>query len=110
MRIFPNQFGTLHFTGIGGIGMSGMAELLHQLGYNVQGSDLVDSANVQRLRDQGITVHVGHDAAHIMDKNDKPVGGLVVNAVVTKDNPELLRARELKIPIINTNKLPKTQM
>lgn len=105
MRIFPNQFGTLHFTGIGGIGMSGMAELLHQLGYNVQGSDLVDSANVQRLRDQGITVHVGHDAAHIIDKNDKLVGGLVVNAVVTKDNPELLRARELKIPIINRSEL-----
>ena len=56
----PDKIGLVHFVGIGGIGMSGIAEVLHNLGYSVQGSDQNDSANVQRLRDKGITVHIGH--------------------------------------------------
>jgi UDP-N-acetylmuramate--alanine ligase len=105
MRVFPNSFGTLHFTGIGGIGMSGVAELLHKLGYQVQGSDIADSPNIQRLRDQGIPVIVGHKAENIFDQAGKPVGGIVVTAVLAKDNPELVKARELKIPIINRSEI-----
>ena len=56
----PQTIGLVHFIGIGGIGMSGIAEVLHNLGYRVQGSDQADSANVQRLRDKGIECFVGH--------------------------------------------------
>lgn len=105
MRIFPNSFGTLHFTGIGGIGMSGLAELLHQSGYQVQGSDSADSANVQRLRDQGIRIMVPNAADNVLDANGKPVSGLVYSAAVQENNPELMRARELKIPLINRSEL-----
>ena len=56
MRALPLSIGTIHFVGIGGIGMSGIAEVLHNLGYAVQGSDIADSANVQRLREAGIPV------------------------------------------------------
>ena len=58
----PRELGPIHFIGIGGIGMSGIAEVLANLGYRVQGSDASDNANVKRLRDNGIEVHVGHDA------------------------------------------------
>ena len=56
----PLDFGLIHFVGIGGIGMSGIAEVLHNQGYGVAGSDITDSANVQRLRALGIPVHIGH--------------------------------------------------
>ena len=105
MKIFPSNFGTLHFTGIGGIGMSGVAELLHNMGYKVQGSDMSDSPNVQRLRDQGIRITVGHDAENIFDEDHKAVGGIVINALVTEENPEIIKARELKIPLINRSEL-----
>ena len=59
MRSLPLDLGTLHFVGIGGIGMSGIAEVLHTLGYAVQGSDMGESANVQRLRGLGISVSIG---------------------------------------------------
>ena len=65
MRALPLTIGPLHFVGIGGIGMSGIAEMLHNLGYQVQGSDVADSANVRRLVGLGIPVAVGHDAATI---------------------------------------------
>ena len=65
MRALPLSIGTILFVGIGGIGMSGIAEVLHNLGYAVQGSDIADSANVRRLRDAGIPVAVGHDAANL---------------------------------------------
>jgi UDP-N-acetylmuramate--alanine ligase len=60
MRALPLSIGTIHFVGIGGIGMSGIAEVLHNLGYAVQGSDIAEGANVQRLRAAGIPVTVGH--------------------------------------------------
>ena len=63
MRALPLSIGTIHFVGIGGIGMSGIAEVLHTLGYPVQGSDIADCANVRRLREAGIPVAIGHDAA-----------------------------------------------
>jgi UDP-N-acetylmuramate--alanine ligase len=105
MRIFPKSFGTLHFIGIGGIGMSAMAELLHQLGYKVQGSDAADSANLERLRTQGIRCFVGHKAEQIMDEDGEDVGGIVVTAVVPHDNPEIQAARKKKIPLIQRSEL-----
>jgi UDP-N-acetylmuramate--alanine ligase len=105
MNVFPSTFGTLHFTGIGGIGMSGVAELLHNMGYKVQGSDLVDSPNVQRLRDQEILINIGHKAENVFDANGKPVGGIVINALINDDNPEIIKARELKIPLINRSEV-----
>jgi UDP-N-acetylmuramate--alanine ligase len=65
MRALPLSIGPIHFVGIGGIGMSGIAEVLHNLGYTVQGSDIADGYNITRLRDAGIPVAIGHDAANL---------------------------------------------
>lgn len=105
MRVFPSSFGALHFIGIGGIGMSGVAELLHNLGYQVQGSDQADSANVRRLAEQGIRTFIGHDETHIYDDKGVPVSGIVINALVPENNPEVIKAKELKIPLINRSEL-----
>jgi UDP-N-acetylmuramate--alanine ligase len=91
----PTDIGLVHFIGIGGIGMSGIAEVLHNLGYRVQGSDQSDGANVQRLRDKGIEVFVGHDAAHLGD-----AALVVVSTAIRKTNPEYAGARERLIPIV----------
>ena len=85
----------MHFTGIGGIGMSGIAEVLHALGYHVQGSDIAENANVQRLRDKGMKIFIGHDAAHIKD-----AALVVVSSAVKKDNPELVAARGKRLPVV----------
>src|SRR5690554_3268196 len=66
MRAIPENIGVIHFVGIGGIGMSGIAEILHNMGYRVQGSDLNEGGNVTRLRDKGIRVETGHRAQNIM--------------------------------------------
>ncbi|WP_025841991.1 UDP-N-acetylmuramate--L-alanine ligase [Asaia platycodi] len=95
MRALPLSIGTIHFVGIGGIGMSGIAEVLHMLGYKVQGSDISESANVLRLRKLGITVAIGHDEANL--------GGaqvVVTSTAVKKDNPEVLAARARLIPVV----------
>ena len=95
MRALPLSIGTIHFVGIGGIGMSGIAEVLHNLGYAVQGSDIADSANVRRLREAGIPVAIGHDAANL--------GGaqvVVVSSAVKPDNPEVASARARLIPVV----------
>ncbi|MCR9123209.1 MAG: UDP-N-acetylmuramate--L-alanine ligase [Phyllobacteriaceae bacterium] len=91
----PQNIGTVHFVGIGGIGMSGIAEVLHNLGYSVQGSDQADGANQQRLRDKGIKVFVGHDAANLGDAEV-----VVVSTAIKPDNPELVAARETLLPIV----------
>ena len=91
----PKSVGTLHFVGIGGIGMSGIAEILHNLGYKVQGSDLSDNANVKRLRDKGIRVMIGHVAENIIEANV-----LVVSSAVKRDNPELAAARAAFLPVV----------
>ncbi len=91
----PRDIGPIHFVGIGGIGMSGIAEVLVNLGYTVQGSDVADSANVKRLRDQGIKVAIGHDA--------KNIGGaevVVVSSAIKRDNPELVAARAQRLPVV----------
>lgn len=94
MRL-PTDIGALHFVGIGGIGMSGIAEVLHNLGYKVQGSDIAESANVVRLRDKGIHVVVGHSAEALGDARV-----LVVSSAIKKDNPELIAARERLLPVV----------
>ncbi|MBR0680125.1 UDP-N-acetylmuramate--L-alanine ligase [Roseomonas eburnea] len=95
MRALPLNIGPIHFVGIGGIGMSGIAEVLHTLGYQVQGSDISDSMNVQRLRGAGIPVAVGHDAANLGDAQV-----VVVSTAVKRDNPEVVAARQRLIPVV----------
>ena len=84
MRALPLDIGRIHFVGIGGIGMSGIAEVLHTLGYSVQGSDISDSANVKRLRALGIDVSVGHAAENLGD-----AAVVVVSTAVQPTNPEV---------------------
>ncbi|HEY4191106.1 MAG TPA: UDP-N-acetylmuramate--L-alanine ligase [Mesorhizobium sp.] len=91
----PQTIGLVHFIGIGGIGMSGIAEVLHNLGYKVQGSDQADGANVQRLRDKGIECFVGHAAENLGDAEV-----VVVSTAIKKSNPELKAARERLLPIV----------
>jgi UDP-N-acetylmuramate--alanine ligase len=95
MRSIPLNIGTLHFVGIGGIGMSGIAEILHNLGYEVQGSDIADSANVKRLRDLGIHVAIVHAAENITDAQV-----IVISSAVKRDNPEVQAARAKLIPVV----------
>ncbi len=95
MRALPLTIGPIHFIGIGGIGMSGIAEVLHTLGYGVQGSDIVESGNVQRLRLAGIPVAVGHDAVNLGDARV-----VVVSTAVKHDNPEVAAARARFIPVV----------
>ncbi|MDY0330506.1 MAG: UDP-N-acetylmuramate--L-alanine ligase [Thiomonas sp.] len=85
----------IHFVGIGGAGMSGIAEVLHNLGYGVSGSDLSESATVRRLRDLGVRVAIGHDAAHVQDAD-----AVVISTAVRADNPEVLAARARHIPVV----------
>ncbi|CAM5433264.1 UDP-N-acetylmuramate--alanine ligase [Aquamicrobium terrae] len=91
----PQTIGLVHFIGIGGIGMSGIAEVLHNLGYRVQGSDQADGANVQRLREKGIECFVGHRAENLGDAEV-----VVVSTAIRKSNPELAAAREKLLPVV----------
>ena len=91
----PRDIGPIHFVGIGGIGMSGIAEVLCNLGYTVTGSDVADSANVKRLRDKGIKVAIGHAAPNI-DGADV----IVVSSAIRRDNPELIAARAQRRPVV----------
>jgi UDP-N-acetylmuramate--alanine ligase len=95
MRALPLTIGTIHFVGIGGIGMSGIAEILHNLGYSVQGSDVADSYNVARLRKAGIPVEIGHRGENVGSAQV-----IVVSSAVKKDNPEVLAARARLIPVV----------
>src|SRR5438309_7867409 len=94
MRL-PREIGPIHFVGIGGIGMSGIAEVLCNLGYTVQGSDAADGANVARLREKGVKVSVGHKAENV-DGADV----VVVSTAIKRDNPELMAARAQRIPVV----------
>jgi UDP-N-acetylmuramate--alanine ligase len=91
----PLSIGTIHFVGIGGIGMSGIAEILHNLGYSVRGSDIADSANVKRLRKLGIAIEVGHRAENIGDARV-----VVISSAVKADNPEVQAARAHMVPVV----------
>jgi UDP-N-acetylmuramate--alanine ligase len=91
----PRDIGPVHFIGIGGIGMSGIAEVMLNLGYSVQGSDQADSANVKRLRDKGVGIAIGHAAANI-----GAAKVVVVSSAVKADNPELVAARAQRLPVV----------
>ncbi len=91
----PRDVGPIHFIGIGGIGMSGIAEVMATLGYTVQGSDLSDNYNVARLRKANIAVSIGHRAENIGDAQV-----VVVSSAVKADNPELVEARARFLPIV----------
>ena len=95
MRSLPHTVGTMHFVGIGGIGMSGIAEVLHNLGYSVQGSDLAESANTRRLAGLGIPIAVGHRAENLASAQV-----VVVSSAVKPDNPEVVAARARRLPIV----------
>lgn len=94
MRL-PREIGPIHFVGIGGIGMSGIAEVLVNLGYSVQGSDASDNYNLDRLRKKGAKVSVGHRADNVDGAEV-----VVVSTAIKRDNPELMAARERRIPVV----------
>ena len=95
MKGVPTDIGTVHFVGIGGIGMSGIAEVMHNLGYSVQGSDLAASASVERLRGRGIAVAIGHAAENVAG-----AGVVVTSTAVKRSNPEVAYALENRIPVV----------
>ncbi len=100
MRMMSPDIGTLHFIGIGGIGMSGIALLLKSLGYDVQGSDIADNANVKRMIDMGVRISIGHDAGNIYGKGGELPAVVVISSAVKDDNVELVAARTAKVPVI----------
>ncbi len=85
----------IHFVGIGGIGMSGIAEVLLNIGYEISGSDIGQSSTVKRLKDLGATITIGHSA-----ENVEGAGVVVTSSAIKSDNPEVLRAKEINIPVI----------
>ncbi len=91
----PEAIGIVHLVGIGGIGMSGIAEVMHNLGYHVQGSDMSQNANVERLQNMGIKIMTSHDGAHI-----EGVGIVVISSAIKEDNPEVQAARKAGIAIV----------
>jgi UDP-N-acetylmuramate--alanine ligase len=95
LRAVGTDIGLIHFIGIGGIGMSGIAEVMHILGYKVQGSDVAEGYVVEGLRKAGIDVRIGHDAGNLGD-----AAVVVVSTAIRKDNPELICAYERRIPVV----------
>src|ERR1041384_2643530 len=95
-RPVPFDIGPVHFVGIGGIGMSGIAEIMLRIGYVVQGSDAKASANTERLEKLGARIFVGHDSAPVGEHVS--AGGY--STAVKPDNPEMVAARERRIPLV----------
>jgi len=95
MKGVATDIGTIHFVGIGGIGMSGIAEVMHNLGYDVQGSDIAEGYVVQGLRDRGIRVSIGHKA-----ENVEGVAVVVVSTAIVRSNPEVEAALNARIPVV----------
>ncbi|MFN5129385.1 MAG: UDP-N-acetylmuramate--L-alanine ligase [Sphingomonadaceae bacterium] len=95
MRGVPTDIGIVHFVGIGGIGMSGIAEVMHNLGYHVQGSDIADSYVIDGLRQRGIKVMIGHSAENLGE-----AAVVVTSTAVKKGNPERDAALERRIPLV----------
>jgi UDP-N-acetylmuramate--alanine ligase len=91
----PFDLGPIHFVGIGGIGMSGIAEVMLNLGYSVQGSDQKKNPNTERLAARGARIHIGHDGAQVSG-----AGAVVVSSAVPGNNPEVIEARRSGIPIV----------
>lgn len=95
MRGMPLDLGPIHFVGIGGIGMSGIAEVMKNLGYQVQGSDASDNYNVKRLEKLGVKVAIGQKAENIGDARI-----VVISSAIKADNPELQAARARNLPVV----------
>lgn len=95
MKGVATDIGTIHFVGIGGIGMSGIAEVMHNLGYSVQGSDVAEGYVVQGLRDRGIKVTIGHNADNLGD-----AAVVVTSTAIVRTNPEVEAAYERRIPVV----------
>jgi UDP-N-acetylmuramate--alanine ligase len=95
MKGVGTDIGIIHFVGIGGIGMSGIAEVMHNLGYRVQGSDIAEGASVERLRARGMTVHIGHKAQNVTG-----VAVVVTSTAVRRTNPEVAAALEARVPVV----------
>ncbi|MEZ5694131.1 MAG: UDP-N-acetylmuramate--L-alanine ligase [Altererythrobacter sp.] len=95
MKGVGTDIGVIHFVGIGGIGMSGIAEVMHNLGYTVQGSDLNEGPTVERLRAQGIAVRIGHEK-----ENVEGAAVVVTSTAVKRTNPEVAHALENRIPVV----------
>ncbi|MDJ0979911.1 MAG: UDP-N-acetylmuramate--L-alanine ligase [Erythrobacter sp.] len=95
MKGVGTDIGVIHFVGIGGIGMSGIAEVMHNLGYTVQGSDIAEGPGVERLRARGISVHIGH-----AKENVEGAAVVVTSTAVRRTNPEVAAALELRIPVV----------
>jgi len=95
MTAMPLSIGLIHFVGIGGIGMSGIAEILHNLKYQVQGSDIAESANVKRLTALGIPVQIGHNSENVAN-----AAVVVVSSAINQENPEIAEARARRIPVV----------
>lgn len=94
-RPVPFELGPVHFIGIGGIGMSGIAEIMLRIGYTVQGSDAKASANTERLEKLGAKIFIGHDAAHV-----EGASAVVYSTAVKPDNPEMVAGRERRLPLV----------
>ena len=92
---FMRRIRNIHFTGIGGVGMSGIAEVFHNLNYRITGSDLVENTVVRHLRGLGIEVAIGHRSENVADAHV-----VVVSTAIEADNPEIESARELRIPVV----------
>jgi UDP-N-acetylmuramate--alanine ligase len=94
-RPVPFDLGPVHFIGIGGIGMSGIAEIMLRIGYTVQGSDAKASANTERLEKLGAKIFIGHDAAHV-----EGASAIVYSTAVKSDNPEMVAGRDRRLPLV----------
>ena len=90
----------IHFIGIGGIGMSGLAQIMDNLGFKVQGSDLVNNKNTDRLIKAGIKIHIGHSI-----KNVKRATMIVISSAIKKNNPELIASRAKKLPVFKRGEM-----
>ncbi|MBP6545933.1 MAG: UDP-N-acetylmuramate--L-alanine ligase [Phenylobacterium sp.] len=99
-RPVPFPVGPVHFIGIGGIGMSGIAEIMRRIGYSVQGSDAKASANTERLEKLGIKVFIGQGAANI-----EGASAIVYSTAIKADNPEMLAARERRLPLVHRGEM-----
>ena len=95
MKGFGTDIGTIHFIGIGGIGMSGIARVMHNLGYSVQGSDIAEGPAVEALRERGITVFIGHDPENVSD-----VAVVVTSTAIQRGNPEVEAALDKRVPVV----------
>ncbi len=99
-RPVPFDVGPVHFVGIGGIGMSGIAEIMLKIGYTVQGSDARASANTERLEKAGAKVFIGQDAANV-----EGASAVVYSTAIKADNPELVAARERRLPLVHRGEM-----